>query len=337
MERKMASRSTMKALTYRRYGPPDVVTVSEVRKPTPRDHDVLVRVHASTVTTGDWRGRSLTLPPGFGLMGRLVFGILGPRQPILGTELSGVVEAVGARVTRFKPGDQVVAFTGARYGCHAQYRALPDAGMIALKPANLSLEEAAAMSFGGLTALIFLRDKGTIERGDRLLIIGASGGVGSAAVQIGKHFGAEVTGICSTRNRDLVLSLGADRVIDYAQEDFTTLDGIYDIILDTTGAAAFPKVAKVLAPNGRLVLVQASFTQTLGKGGPQKGCGQKMIACHVNAQLADMHFLASLAEAGEYKPFIDRRYAFEDGVQAHAYVDTGRKRGSVVLVMPPLA
>ncbi|MFS8067534.1 MAG: NAD(P)-dependent alcohol dehydrogenase, partial [Byssovorax sp.] len=211
----------MKAIVYHRYGQPDVVALAEVPKPTLGDREVLIRIHASTVTTADWRARSLSLPPGFGLMGRLVFGIFGPRKPILGTELAGEVEAVGKAVTRFKAGDQVFAFAGASYGCHAEYRTMAEDGLIARKPANLSFEEAAALSFGGTTALNFLRDKGGIKPGDRVLIVGASGGVGTAAVQIAKHLGAEVTGVCSTANLELVLSIGADRVIDYTSEDFT--------------------------------------------------------------------------------------------------------------------
>ena len=333
----MERQTTMRALTYERYGPPEVISLNRLRKPQPRKHEVLVRVHATTVTTGDWRARSLSMPPGFRLMGRLVFGLFGPRRPVLGTELSGVVETVGAKVTRFKPGDPVFAFTGAHFGCHAEYRTLREDGLIALKPANLGFPEAAALSFGGVNALGFVRDKAAIARGDRVLIVGAAGGVGSAAVQIAKHFGAEVTGVCSTTNKELVLSLGADRVIDYKKEDFAAGDAVYDVILDTTGTADFARVARVLAPMGRLVLVQASLSQTLGKGGPPKGGGQKMIAGYVPAMAADLHFLAALAEAGEYRPFIDRRFGFEEGAAAHAYVDTRRKRGNVVLILRPAA
>ena len=210
----------MKAVVYTKYGPPNVVALAEVPKPAPKVHEVLIRIHATTVTTGDWRARSLEMPPGFGLLARLVFGVFGPRKSILGTELAGEIEAVGKAVTRFKPGDQVFAFTGASYGCHAEYRTISEAGMIALKPANLSFEEAAALSFGGTTALSFLQGKGGIKRGDKVLIVGASGGVGTAAVQIAKHFGAKVTGVCSTANLELVRSIGADKVIDYTKEDF---------------------------------------------------------------------------------------------------------------------
>jgi NADPH:quinone reductase-like Zn-dependent oxidoreductase len=328
------AQATMQALTYRRYGPPQVVSLNTVAKPTPGDHEVLIRIEATTVTSGDMRGRSLKMPPGFGPFGRLAFGVFGPRRPILGTEFSGVVEAVGAGVTRFAPGDAVFAFTGAGFGGHAEYRVVPETGMILAKPDNLSFDEAAALSFGGLTALAFLRDKGAIRPGEKVLIVGASGGVGSAAIQIARHFGAQVTGVCSTGNRDLVASLGADRVIDYTREDYAAEGETYDLILDTTETAGFAKVAGVLAPEGRLVLVQASFAQTLGLGGPAKGSGQKMIAGYAQHRPADLAFLAGLAAMGEYRPFIDRRYRLDEGVAAHAYVDTGRKRGNVVLTMP---
>jgi NADPH:quinone reductase-like Zn-dependent oxidoreductase len=197
----------LKAIVYTKYGPPNVVALAEAPKPAPNDREVLIRIHATTVTTGDWRARSLNMPDGFGLFGRLFFGVFGPRKPILGTELAGEVEAVGHTVTRFKVGDQVFAFTGASYGCHAEHRTIGEDGLIALKPANLSFEEAATLSFGGTTALNFLRDKGGIKRGESVVIVGASGGVGTAAVQIAKHFGAEVTGVCSTTNLDLVRSI----------------------------------------------------------------------------------------------------------------------------------
>lgn len=202
----------MKAMTYRRYGGPDVVTLANVPKPTPKPSEVLIRILATTVTSADWRARSLRMPGGFGLFGRLAFGLLRPRQPILGTELAGIIDSVGPAVKRFRPGDEVIAFAGGRFGCHAEYRAMAEDGMIALKPANLSFEEAASLSFGAMNALPFLRDKARIGRGDHVLVVGASGAVGTAAVQIAKHFGAEVTGVTSTGNIALVQSIGADRV-----------------------------------------------------------------------------------------------------------------------------
>ena len=231
----------MKAMTYRQYGGPEVVTLSDVEKPIPKSNEVLIRILATTVTTGDHRARSLNLPAGFRLIGRLVFGLTRPRQPILGTELAGIVEAVGADVVNFNPGDEVIAFTGGAYGSHAEYRTMPEAGTIALKPGNLSFEEAASLSFGSMTALPFLRDKARIKAGDSVLVVGASGAVGTAAVQIARHFGADVTGVTSTSNVELVAGLGAQRVIDYTKTDFATTGDTWDIIIDTTGTVSFAR------------------------------------------------------------------------------------------------
>ncbi len=323
----------MKAVVYTKYGPPEVVALAEAPKPTPKVREVLIRVRATTVTTGDWRARSLEMPPGFGLLGRLVFGVFGPRKPILGTELAGEIEAVGKAVTRFKPGEQVFAFAGASFGCHAEYRTISEAGMMALKPANLSFGEAAALSFGGTTALSFLQAKGGVKRGDKVLIVGASGGVGTAAVQIAKHFGAEVTGVCSTANLDLVRSIGADKVIDYTREDFAKNGETYDIIFDTTGTTSFSRCGSALKEGGRLLLVLASFAQTLGMERPSKASGKKVIAGVAAARPEDLRCLAHLAEAGEFKPVIDRVYPLEKAAEAHAYVDKGRKRGNVVMTI----
>jgi NADPH:quinone reductase-like Zn-dependent oxidoreductase len=323
----------MKAIVYRKYGPPSVVALAEVPKPKARDNEVLIRIHATTVTSGDWRARSLDLPAGFGFLGRPVFGLFGPRQPILGTELAGVIEAVGKAVTRFKAGDAVFAFTGASFGCHAEYRTMPEDGLIAPKPANLTFEQAAALSFGGTTALPFLRDKAGIKRGDKVLIVGASGGVGTAAVQIAKHFGAEVTGVTSTANLDLVRSIGADKVIDYTNEDFARSGETWDIILDTTGTAPFARCEPALKPGGRLIVVLGSLAVVAGIGRPSKSSGKRVIAEVATVCVADLQYLAKLAEAGAYRPVIDRSYPLEHAAEAHAYVDTGRKRGSVVLTV----
>lgn len=321
----------MKAMTYRQYGGPDVVTLSEVEKPTPKATEVLIRILATTVTSGDFRARSLNMPTGFGLIGRLVFGLAGPRQPILGTELAGIIEAVGADVINFNPGDEVIAFSGGAYGSHAEYRTMPEAGTIALKPANLSFEEAASLSFGSMTALPFLRDKARIKAGDRVLVVGASGAVGTAAVQFARHFGANVTGVTSTSNVKLVAALGAHRVIDYTQTDFTTTGETWDIIVDTTGTVPFLRCEKSLKAGGRLVAIQASFAQTLGIGKPPKASGKEVIAGYVPAKAEDLRYIAKLASTGELKPVVDRVYRLEQAAEAHAYVDTGRKRGSVVL------
>ena len=323
----------MKAMTYRQYGGPEVVTLSEVEKPTPKPNEVLIRILATTVTTGDYRARSLDLPAGFGLIGRLVFGLTRPRQPILGTELAGIVESVGADVVNFNPGDEVIAFPGGAYGSHAEYRTMPENGTIAQKPGNLSFEEAASLSFGAMTALPFLRDKARIKAGDSVLVVGASGAVGTAAVQIAKHLGAEVTGVTSTSNVELVAALGAHRVIDYTRTDFAATGETWDIIFDTTGTVPFDRCEKSLKPGGRLVAIQGSFAQTLGIGKPSKASGKQVIAGYVPARAEDLRYIAKLASSGELKPVIDRIYRLEEAAEAHAYVDTGRKRGSVVLTV----
>ncbi|MEO9230430.1 MAG: NAD(P)-dependent alcohol dehydrogenase [Devosia sp.] len=323
----------MKAIVYHRYGPPDVLTLADVPKPVPRSNEVLVRIYATTVTSGDWRARSLQLPAGFGFMARPVFGFFRPRQPILGTELAGVIEAVGSAVTQFRIGDEVFAFTGAKMGCHAEYRAIAEDGLIALKPAGLSFEEAAALSFGGTTALSFLQGKGGIKSGDNVLIVGASGSVGSAAVQIARHFGATVTGVCSTTNLELVGSLGADEVIDYTAVDFATTGETYDIILDTTGTTPLSRVDGSLRPGGRLLLALSTMAQALGLERPSKDSGKKVIAGVAAVVSEDLHMLADLAEAGEFLPVLDRSYPLENAAEAHAYVDKRRKRGNVVLTI----
>jgi NADPH:quinone reductase-like Zn-dependent oxidoreductase len=324
----------MKAAVYERYGSPDVLEVREVAKPTPKHDEILIRVHATTVTTGDWRARSLELPAGFGWLGRLVFGVFRPRQPVLGTELSGEVVAIGPGVTRFAVGDQVFAFPGAKMGCHAEYRSLSQAAAIAPKPANLSHEEAAALSFGGTTALGFLR-RAKLQPGERVLVVGASGGVGTAAVQLAKHFGAEVTGVCSTANVELVRSLGADHVIDYTKQDFTRLGQTWDVILDTTGTAPYSRSKGSLRDGGRLLLVLGGLSDLLLAPLVSLTTRNRVVAAPVSGNADDLRFLARLAEAGELRPVIDRRYPFEQIVQAHRHVDTGHKRGSVVMTLVP--
>ena len=322
----------MKAITYSSFGSPDVLELTELPKPTPGADEVLIKVHATTVTAGDWRCRSRIVPRGFGLVSGLVVGFGRPRQPILGSELSGEIEAVGKAVTRFKPGDQVFAFTGTRLGCHVEYKCLAADGTLAPKPANLSHEEAAALSFGGTTALSFLRKAG-IRQGDRVLVNGASGGVGTAAVQLARHFGAQVTGVCSTGNLELVKSLGADRVVDYTREDFTRNGEAYDIIIDTAGTAPFSRSKASLNKGGRLVLVLGSLPGMLQGPFVSLTSSSKVIAGTAKWGVADLVFLAGLAESGEFKPVIDRRYRFEEMAEAHRYVDTGRKRGNVVVTV----
>lgn len=322
----------MKAIVYERYGSPDVLKVKEVGKPIPKDNEILIRTHATTVTSADSRVRSLNVPVGFGLLSRLFFGILGPRQPILGTELAGEVKAVGKDVRKFKVGDQVLAFSGARMGCHAEYKCMPENGAVALKPPNLTYEEAAALSFGGATALDFFR-RGNLQGGERVLVNGASGGVGTAAVQLAKHFGADVTGVCSTANVELVRSLGATHVIDYTKEDFTRNGESYDVILDTVGTAPFSRSKGSLNEGGRLLLVVAELPAMLQIPWVSITSSKKIIAAPAAERANDLRFLAELAEAGEFRPVIDRRYPFEQIAEAHRYVDSGRKKGNVIITL----
>ncbi len=322
----------MKAIIYTKYGPPNVLHLKEVVKPTPKDNEVLIKTHATTVTSGDWRARSLDMPVGFGLISRLVFGVLRPRQPILGTELAGEVEAVGKDVNKFKVGDQVFAFSGAGMGCHAEYKCMPQDGAVVLKPANLTYDEAAAISFGGTTALDFFR-RAKLQNGEKVLVNGASGGVGTAAVQLAKHFGADVTGVCSTANVELVRSLGANHVIDYTKEDFTENGETYDVIVDTVGTAPFSRSKGSLKERGRLLLVLGGLPDILCVPWVSMTSSKKVIAGPAAERAEDLRFLAKLAEAGAFKPVIDRRYPFEQIAEAHSYIDTGRKKGNVVITL----
>ena len=321
----------MKAAICRRYGPPDVVQIADVPRPGLGSKDVLVRVRATTVTAGDARLRGANLPRGFGVMVRLGMGIVGPRKPILGSEVAGEVAAVDQSVSRFAPGDKV--FAARMGGCHAEYVAVPEHA-VAPMPRNLTFEQAAALSFGGLTALLFLRDKARMQPRDQVLINGASGAVGSAAVQLAKHFGAVVTGVCSAANAPLVASLGADRVIDYATQDFTRARETYDIILDAVGNCSFARCKPVLAPQGgRLLLVVGTLGQMVGALAWSSRAGRRVLTGVASVRTADLLFLRAVAEAGAFKPVIDRTYPLARIADAYGYVDTGRKKGNVVITL----
>ena len=324
----------MKAVVYETYGGPEVLRFTELPTPVPKDDEVLIRIHATTVSTADWRVRSLDVPAGFGLLARLALGITRPRQPILGTELSGVVRAAGKHVTKFSPGDAVFAFPGVGMGCHAEYRCMKEGAALAPKPVSLDHAEAAALSFGGTTALYFLR-KAKLAGGEQVLVNGASGSVGTAAVQLAKHFGAEVTAVCSAGNAELVRSLGAAHVIDYTTEDFTRNGRTYDVIMDTAGTASFRRSRASLREGGRLLIVLGGMREMLSAPWISLTNSRRAIGGTATANASDLRFLAELAERGEFTPVIDRRYRFEEIVEAHRYVDTGRKKGNVVVELEP--
>lgn len=300
----------MKAIVCTGYGVPEVLQLAEINKPVPKDHEVLVKIHATTVSAGDIRVRAFNSPPLFWLPMRMVLGFRKPRNPILGVELSGEVEEAGKSVTRYKKGDPVFALTGMKFGAYAQYVCISENGLLARKPDNASHEEAAAIPFGGTSALYFLR-KGNISRGQSVLIYGASGSVGSAAVQLAKHFGAEVTGVSGTANRELVQSLGADHIIDYTAEDFTESGKRYDLVFDAVGKSSKAKCRQVLNPGGKFVTVD----------------GQGMA----KVRSEDMRLLKELVETEKLKPVIDRRYPLEQIPDAHRYAERGHKKGNVVI------
>lgn len=324
------STHTMKAVVREKYGPPELLRLTDVSRPQPTDNEVLIRIHATTVTSADCRMRALNAPQGFGMMMRLVAGVNRPKQTVLGAELAGEVEAVGKNVTRFQVGDRVFGMTGMGMGCHAQYRSLPESGALAHIPSNLTYEEAASLPFGGTTALDFFR-RGQVKAGDRVLINGASGAVGVAAVQLARHFGAEVTAVCSGANANLMRSLGAHTVIDYTRADFTTMGETYDLIMDTAGTAPLIRSKLALRKGGRLLLVLATLSQMLSAPWDSLTGGIKVVAGPVTERAEDVQLLAKLAREGSLKPVVDRQYTLDQIPDAHRYVETRRKRGSVVV------
>lgn len=321
---------TMRAAVAHRFGGPDAVGVEAVPRPRPRAGELLIAVHASDVSIADHRMRSRDLPAGFGLVGPFLLGFRTPRRPVLGMEAAGVVEEVGAGVTAFRPGDRVVAATGALFGGHAQYARLRADGAVTHVPDGMSFEDAVALVFGGQTALPFLR-RGGVGPGSRVLVNGASGAVGVMAVQLAKHLGAHATGVCSGRNLELVRSVGADDVVDYEVEDFTTRGETYDAVLECVGNAPFRRARRVLRRGGALLVVVGSLGGLLAAPFQRLGTGIRVVAGDLGASADDLALLMRLADDGVIRPVVDRTYPLEEVVEAHRYVDTGRKRGTVVL------
>lgn len=320
----------MKEFFCRAYGGPEVLGLREVEQPVPKADEILVRIVATTVNSGDVRLRAARFPKGMALIARLAFGFSKPRQPVLGTELAGIVTAIGSDARRFKVGDEVFAFPGGKLGCHAEYRILQEHQRVFHKPENLSFSEAASISFGGTTALHFTR-KAFLRAGEKILIIGASGAVGSAMVQIARHIGAEVSGVTSAGNADLVRSLGAAKVIDYRNENFAENGETYDVIAETTGAHTFRNCRNSLRKGGRFLAIAAGIPDMLAMIWSSPLYGKRVIAGPADESEALVQQIGEWATAGILKPVIDRRYPFRQLPEAHAYVDTGRKKGSVVV------
>ncbi|MFN8594944.1 MAG: NAD(P)-dependent alcohol dehydrogenase [Anaerolineae bacterium] len=328
----------MKAIVYTEYGTPDVLRLAEVAKPEPKDKEILIRIHATTVNFGDLMGRNFkavtprkfNMPFFLWLPARLAFGFNKPRQHILGSVFAGEVEAVGPAVTRFKSGDQVFGYRGEKMGAYAEYVSMPEDGVVAIKPANLTYEEAAVIPYGAIMALSLLR-KANIQPGQKVLINGASGGIGSAAVQLAKYFGAEVTGVCGTPRLGFVKSLGADHAIDYTREDFTQNGETYDLIFDILGKSSFARCRKSLTPNGILLCASFKVKQLLQMVWTSRSSGQKVICTLAPGSREDLLTVKELVEAGKIKPIIDRCYPLEQTAEAHRYIEQGHKQGSVVI------
>ncbi len=324
----------MKAIVHTEYGPPDELQLKEVEKPVPKDNEVLIKIHATTVTTSDCNIRNFTFVPKLFLLPmRMQFGFKKPKINILGIDLAGEIEAVGKDVKRFKKGDQVFGTPDTALGAHAEYICIPEDGVLTKKPANTTWEEAATIPMMGNTALYFIRDLGNVQAGGKVLINGASGGIGTFAVQLAKYYGAEVTGVCSTTNLELVKSLGADKVIDYTKEDFTKSGETYDVIFDVVGKISFSRCKSSLKEEGiylatlptLALILQMLLTSIIGS--------KKVKIGDALPKVENLIFLKELTEAGKLKPVIDRRYPLEQTAEAFRYVEKGHKKGNVVITV----
>ena len=326
----------MKAIVWTEYGPPDVLQLKDVEKPTPKDNEVLVKVHATSVTAGDCEMRNLKFPIYLSLLMRIFVGIRKPtRVTVIGQELAGEIESVGKKVTSFKEGDQVFGSTGFSRGTYAQYVCLPekhDEGVLANKPTNMTYDEAATVTTGGLEALHFLR-KGNIQHGQKILINGAGGSIGTYGVQLAKYFGADVTAVDSTGKLDMLRSLGADYVIDYTKEDFTKNGQTYDVIFDVVGKSPFSESIRSLNEKGFYLIANPTPLKMIRGALRSRNSSKKIIFEMTKQKTEDLFFLRELIEAGKIKSVIDRRYPLEQIAEAHRYVETGQKKGNVVIAL----
>ena len=324
----------MKAIVHTKYGPPDELHLKEVEKPVPKDNEVLIKIHATTVTTSDCNVRNFTfVPKSFMFFARIMFGFKKPKINILGIDLAGEIEAVGKDVKLFKEGDQVFGSTGTKMGGHAEYSCVPEKGALAIKPADMRWEEAAAISLAGNTALFFIRDLAKIKAGQKILIHGASGAIGTYAVQLARYYGAEVTGVCSATNAEMVISLGADKVIDYTNEDFTKSDETYDFVFDVVGKTTFSQCKGILKQKGIYLenmlelkdILKMMWTSIIG--------GKKIKGGVSKESVENLNFFIDLIESGKLKPVIDRSFPLEKTAEAFKYVENGHKKGNVVITI----
>jgi NADPH:quinone reductase-like Zn-dependent oxidoreductase len=320
----------MRAIVYKKYGSPNVLEPSDVEKPKPKANEVLIRVYATTVTTADCMMRR-----GDTFLSRILLGLIKPKKKyqILGTEFSGTIEEAGSKVKKFKTGDEVYAFRGFGTGCYAQYKCMNENGSLAIKPSDMSFSEVASVVDGATTALFFLKEKANIQRGQKVLINGASGSIGTFAVQLAKYFGAEVTGVCSTKNIEFVKSLGADKVVDYSKEDFAKTGDTYDIIFDTVGKSSFAQCRKALKSNGKYVVTVMTLKIILQSFLTKPGNNKKVIFGMSLNKTEDLNFIRTLIEDGKLKTIIDRQYPLEELPEAHEYVEKGHKKGNVVITL----
>ncbi len=322
----------MKAIVWTKYGSPDGLQFKEVAKPVPKPNEVLIRTHAATATAGDCEVRSLKFAFWFTIPLRIMFGLTKPKEQILGQELAGEVEAIGQNVTRFKVGDPVFGSPGLHFGAYAEYVCLAETTAIIIKPSNMSYEEAAAMPIGGLEALYFMR-QGNIQPGNKVLISGAGGSIGTIAVQLAKEYGAEVTAVDSAGKLDMLRSIGADHVMDYTREDFTRNGETYDVIYDVVGKSSFSGSVQSLKPNGRFLLGNAGLFRIIQGRWVSMSSGKKVVTGTANHNIEDLVFLKKLIEAGKIKAVIDRRYPLEQTAEAHRYVETDQKKGNVIITI----